>query len=57
MSNFFRVIEFKDIETAALAIDRMHRYEIKDRKLVVREVRLKGEYLTKAINPLYSGNL
>ena len=56
MSNFFRVIEFKDIETAALAIDRMHRYEIKDRKLVVREVRLKGEYLTKAINPLYSGN-
>ena len=34
----FSVIEFKDAETAALAIDKMHRYEVRDRKLVVREV-------------------
>jgi len=34
------VIEFRDLETAALAIEKMHRHEIKDRKLVVREVSL-----------------
>ncbi|KAL4227220.1 Myelin expression factor 2 [Mactra antiquata] len=33
------VVEFRDIETASHAIDKMHRYEIKDRKLVVREER------------------
>lgn len=33
------VIEFKDIATAKQAIEKMHRYEIKDRKLVVREER------------------
>ena len=34
----FRVIEFKDVETAVLAIDKMHRYDVKGRHLVVREV-------------------
>lgn len=33
------VIEFRDVETAAKAIEKMHRFEIKDRKLVVREER------------------
>lgn len=37
----FRIIEFKDVETATLAIEKMHRFEIKDRKLVVREVSRK----------------
>lgn len=32
------VVEFKDKEAAAKALDVMHRYEIKGRKIVVREV-------------------
>ncbi|KAH3836607.1 hypothetical protein DPMN_109978, partial [Dreissena polymorpha] len=33
------VVEFRDLDTAGLAIEKMHRYEINGRKLVVREER------------------
>lgn len=35
-----RVIEFKDKDTARKAIENMHRYKIKDRNIVVREVKV-----------------
>lgn len=34
---FFRVMEFKTIEGAEKAIEVMHRFEISDRKIIVRE--------------------
>lgn len=34
-----RIIEFKDKDTARKAIEKMHRYKLKDRNIVVREVR------------------
>lgn len=36
----FRIIEFKDKDTARKAIETMHRYKMKDRNIVVREVKV-----------------
>jgi RNA recognition motif-containing protein len=33
------IIEFERLEHARLALEKMHRYELKGRKLVVKEVR------------------
>lgn len=32
------IIEFETVESAQLAVEKMHRYELKGRKLVVKEV-------------------
>lgn len=35
-----RIIEFKDEDTAKKAIEKMHKYDLKTRKIIVREVSL-----------------
>ena len=34
----FRIIEFKDEDTAKKAVEKMHKYDLKTRKIIVREV-------------------
>lgn len=34
------IIEFEKVEHARIALDKMHRYDLKGRKLVVKEVRI-----------------
>ena len=44
LSLFSRIIEFKDKETAQKAVDEMNRYEMKGRKIIVREVMNPVQY-------------
>lgn len=60
-SKIFRVIEFKDKEHAKKAIDKMHKFKVGDREIVVREASENYSYCygifvpvsTKKLHKLY----
>lgn len=46
-----RIIEFKDKDTARKAIETMHRYKMKDRNIVVREVNCIVDHKLRLFSP------